>query len=138
MSLGGRTLGDNVHVNKINFSPPSLTVSYFCKAPVCSSTCSSSYLRLQVIQSQCLRVISNHPRRTPTSHLHNFLNVEPILVLIHSFTDKFFAPCPLHPNPPVHQTANYAPADLNNLCKKHKHKRTKIYCFILCSCFRAS
>ena len=37
-----------------------------CDAPVCSSTCSSSYYRLQVIQSKCLRVIGNHPRRTPT------------------------------------------------------------------------
>jgi len=47
-------------------------------AAVCSSTCLFSYLRLQVIQSKCLRVIGNHPRRTPTSHLHNSLNIQPI------------------------------------------------------------
>ena len=55
-------------------------------APVCSSTRSSKYLRLQVIQSQCLRVIGNHPRRTPTSHLHYTLNIEPIPVIIHLLT----------------------------------------------------
>src|SRR5215469_2493375 len=70
-------------------------------APVWSSTCSSSYLRLRVIQSKCLRAIGNHPRRTPTSHLHNSLNIEPIPVVIHRRTDKFFAHYPLHPNPLV-------------------------------------
>jgi hypothetical protein len=38
----------------------------------------NSYLRLHVIQSECLRVISNHPSCTLTSHLHNSLNMEPI------------------------------------------------------------
>jgi hypothetical protein len=37
-------------------------------APVCNSTYPSNYLRDQVIQSKCLRVIGNHPRRKPTSH----------------------------------------------------------------------
>jgi len=51
---------------------------------------------------KCLRVIGNHPRRTPlpTSHLHNSRNVEPIPVLIHHLTDKCFAHRPLHPKPP--------------------------------------
>ena len=65
-------------------------------APVWSSTCSSSYLRLQGIQSKCLRVISNHPRRTPISHLHYTLNIEPIHVIIHRLTAKCFAHCPPH------------------------------------------
>jgi hypothetical protein len=46
---------------------------------------------------KCLRVIGNHPRRTPTSHLHNSLNIQPISVLIHRTTDKFFRSLPLTP-----------------------------------------
>jgi len=34
-------------------------------ATVCSPTCPSNYLTLQVIQSECLRIIGNHPRHTP-------------------------------------------------------------------------
>jgi hypothetical protein len=77
-------------------------------------TCSFSYLRLQVIRSRCLRVIGNHPRRTPTSHPHNSLNIEPIPSLIHRLTDKFLAHCPSHPNPPVQQIGNYTLADLTS------------------------
>jgi hypothetical protein len=40
---------------------------------------------LQIPGSICLRVIGNHPRPTPTSHLQNVLNVEPI----HRLADKF-------------------------------------------------
>ena len=56
-------------------------------AHVCSSTCSTNYLRLQVIQSEFLCVIGNHPRRIPTSHLHCILNIEPIPFIIHRLTD---------------------------------------------------
>ena len=92
---------------------------------IISPTCSSSYPRLHVIQSKCLRVIGNHPRCTPTSHLHNCLNIEPIPVPIHRLTDKFFAHCSLHPNPLVQHIGNYTLADLTNLYKKYKHKRRK-------------
>jgi hypothetical protein len=94
-------------------------------APVWSSTYSSKYLRLHVTQSKCFRVIGNHPRRTLTSYLHNSLNIEPIPVLIHLLTDKFFAHCPLHPKPLVPQIGNYTLAYLTNLYKKYKHNRTK-------------
>jgi len=90
-----------------------------------SSTCPCNYHRLQVTESKYLRVIGNHPRRTPNSHLHNSLNIKPITVLIHRLTDKCFAHCPSHPNPPVQQTGNYTLAELTNLYKKYKHKRTK-------------
>ena len=63
---------------------------------VWSSTCSSNYLRLQIIQSKCLQVIGNHPRHTPTAHLHNTLNIEPVCDFVHLITARF---CPSHPNP---------------------------------------
>jgi hypothetical protein len=77
----------------------------------------NSYLRLQVLQSKCFRAIGNHPRRTPTFHLHNSLNMEPIPVLIHRLTDKFFAHCTSHPNPLLQQIRNYTLADLTNVYK---------------------
>ena len=54
---------------------------------------------IQVIEPKCLLVIGNHPRRTPTSHLHNSLNIDPIPVLAHRISDKFFAQLPLTPQP---------------------------------------
>jgi hypothetical protein len=78
-----------------------------CITPVWSSTCSSNYLRLPSYPVWCLRVIGNHPRRTPTSHMHNSRNIQPIPVIIHRLTDKFFAHCPSHPNPLVQQIGNY-------------------------------
>jgi hypothetical protein len=33
----------------------------------------------KVTQSKCVRVIGNHPRPTPTAHLHYTLNMEPII-----------------------------------------------------------
>jgi len=38
---------------------------------------------------------------------------------------QFFAHCPLHPNPLAQQTDKYTLADLTNIYKKIKHKRTK-------------
>jgi len=71
---------------------------------VCKQQSMNNYLRLQVIQSKCLWVIGNHPRRTPNSHLHNSLHVQPIPFLFHRFTDKFFAHYPSHPHPPPRPT----------------------------------
>jgi len=92
-----------------------------------NSTCSSNYLRLQVSQPQCLRVIGNHPRRTPTSHLHNSLNIQPTPVLIHRLTYKFCAHCPSHPNQPVQLKWNYTLAVLTNLCTKILTSTYKAY-----------
>jgi len=58
-------------------------------------------------------------------YMHNSLHIEPIPFLIHRLTDKFFTHCPLHPNPLVKQIGNCTLADLTNLYKKYKHKRTK-------------
>ena len=53
--------------------------------------------RLQVILSKYFRVIGNHPRRTPTPHLHESLHIQPITVFIHRLSDKFFRSSPLTP-----------------------------------------
>ena len=62
----------------------------------------TNYLKPPAVQSKCLRVIGNYPRRTPTptptSHLHHSLNIEPIPVIIHRLTAKCFAYCPAHLN----------------------------------------
>jgi len=94
-------------------------------APGRSSICSCKYLRLQIIQTKGQRVIGNHSRRTPTSHLHYTLNIEHIPVIIHRLTAQSFAHCPSHPNPPVQQTGNYSLANLTNMYRKYKHKRPK-------------
>jgi len=44
--------------------------------------------------------------------------IQPIRVLIHRLTDKYFAHCPSHPTPLVQQIGNYTLADLTKLCKK--------------------
>jgi hypothetical protein len=99
-------------------------LTYEYVAPVCSSTCSSNYLRLQVIQSKCLRVVGNHPRRTPhfppaqlSKHPAHPRSHPPPYWLI--FCSLLLTP------PPVHQIANYTLADLTNFYKKCKHKRTQ-------------
>jgi len=85
----------------------------------------SPSLRLQVIQSECLRVIGNHPRRTPTSHPHNSINIEPIPILVHHLNPQMFRLLPRTPISLVQQLGNYTLADLPNLYNKCKHKRTK-------------
>ena len=68
-------------------------------APVWSNTSSSNYRRLHILQSKCLLVISNYPRRTPIPRFHAALNVSPIRDFIYHLTDNFFYSCPAHPNP---------------------------------------
>jgi hypothetical protein len=104
-----------------------LHVKSVLQIPVWSSTVSSNYLKLQVVQSKCLRVVGNHSRRIPNSHLQNSLNIEPIPVPIHHLTDKYFTHCPLHPDPLVRQIGNYTLADLTNLYNKYKRNRTIAY-----------
>jgi hypothetical protein len=50
-------------------------------------------------------------------------NIDPIPLLIHCLTDKFFAHCPLHRNPLVQQRGNYTLADLTDL-----HRAIKSIC----------
>ena len=94
-------------------------------APVWSNTSSSNYRHLQLLQSKCLRVIGNYPRRTPISHLHSALNLEPIHEFIYRLTGKFFNNRSTHPNPLVRQIGNYTLPYLHKQYRKYIHKRTK-------------
>ena len=62
-------------------------------APVWNNTSYSNYRHLHLLQSKCLKVIGNYPRRTPIPHLHSALNLEPIHEFIYRLTDKFFHSC---------------------------------------------
>ena len=68
-------------------------------APVCSSTCPSTHLRLQVTHSKCLRIIGNYPRPNPTTHWHDSLNTEHKPFIIHRSTNKFLSTVHPTPNP---------------------------------------
>jgi hypothetical protein len=92
-------------------------------APVWSNTSSSNYRRLQILQSKCLRVIGNYPRRTPIPRLHTALNFAPIRDFIYHLTDNFFGSCPAHPNPHARSTRKYNLSDHHRQYKKNIHKR---------------
>jgi len=47
-------------------------------APVWSNTSNTNYHHLQTLQSKCLRVIGNYPKRTPIHFPHPSLNIEPL------------------------------------------------------------
>jgi hypothetical protein len=92
-------------------------------APFWSYISPSSYRRLQVLQSKCLRVIGNYPRCTPIPCLHTTLNITPIRDFIYHLTNKFFDSCPAHPKPLIRSTGNYSLAYLHRQYKKYIHKR---------------
>ena len=83
------------------------------------------------LSSLCLRVTSNHPRRTPSSHLQNSLSIEPIPVVTHRLTENFFAHCPSDPNPPSPTNRELYSSHQTNLYKKYKHQRTKYILLLL-------
>ena len=94
-------------------------------APVWSNTSLSNYRHIQVLQSKCLRIIDDYPRRTPISHLHSTLLLEPIHKFIYRLTENFFHNCSTHPKPLVCQIGNYTLSDLHTQYRKYIHKRTK-------------
>jgi hypothetical protein len=104
-----------------------LFVTIYAYNPVIHALPATSDSRLSNLHTY-LRVTGNHPRPIPTSKLHNSLNTQPISVLIHCLTDKFFAYCHLQPNPLVRQIGNYTLADLTNLYKKYNHELRSVYC----------
>ena len=92
-------------------------------------SCRMDGSRLQVIQSECLRAIGNHPRRTPhfppsqlSKHPANPRSHPPPYWQI-------FRSLPLTPqNPPVQQIGTYTLADLTDSYKNYKRKRTALIC----------
>jgi hypothetical protein len=94
-------------------------------APVWSNTSNTNYRHLQTLQSKCLRVIGNYPRRTPIPLIHSTLNIEPLHEFIHRLAETFFHQCSIHQNPLVRQIGDYTMADLQHQYKKYIHKRTK-------------
>jgi hypothetical protein len=94
-------------------------------ALVWSNTSTTNYRHLQTLQSKCLRVTGNCPRRTPIHLLHSTLNIEPLHEFIYSLSGKFFHQCSIHQNPLVQQIGDYSTVDLQQRYKKYIHKRTK-------------
>ena len=92
-------------------------------APVWSSASVSNYRRLQVLQSKCLRVIGNLPRRTPIHQLHTIRSILPIREHIHTMTARFFHNSSYHPL--IHDIGNYSLYDFHQQYTKYVHKRTK-------------
>jgi len=89
------------------------------------STSSSNYRRLQILQSKCLRVIGNYPRRTLIPRLHATLNVAPIPDFIYHLTANIFDSSSAHPKPLVLYIGNNSLADLHHQYKKYIHNRPK-------------
>ena len=67
-------------------------LTYAC--PIWSNTSQSNYRHLQILQSKCLRVIGDYPRRTPIPYLHSTLSLEYIRTFIYRLTEKFFSSVP--------------------------------------------
>jgi hypothetical protein len=89
-------------------------------APVWSSNISNQL-------SSPTSLLGDFPRRTPISNLHAYLQIIPIRQFIYHFTDKFFASCPIYPNPLIRNTGNYTLEDLQHQYTKYSHKRINFY-----------
>ena len=94
-------------------------------APVWSNTSNTNYRHPQTLQSKCLRVIGNNPKRTPIHFLHSSLHIEPLYEFIHRLSEKFFHQCSIHHSPLVRQIGDCTIVDLQHRYKKYIHKRTK-------------
>jgi len=67
-------------------------------APVWSNT-SSNYRRLQILQSKCLRVIGNYPRRTPIPRLYTALQLPPSANFTVQMSPRHWQLPQAHPHP---------------------------------------
>jgi hypothetical protein len=77
------------------------------------------------LQSKCLRIIGNSPRRTPIPLLHTTFNIPLIRNQIHNMTAHFFDTSTNHKNPLVRAIGNYTLTELRQKYKKYIHKRIK-------------
>jgi len=85
--------------------------------PVWSNASNTNYRHLQTLQSKCLRVIGNYPKRNPIHFLHSSLNIEPIYEFIYRLSEKFFHQCSIYHNPLVRQIGDYTIVDLQHQYK---------------------
>jgi hypothetical protein len=113
--------------NKLTLCKLSIRSVLTYAAPVWSNKPSTNYRRLQTLQSKCLRIISNSPRRTPIPLLHATFNITPIRNQIHNMTARFFYTSTNHKNPLVRAIGNYTLTDLRQQYKKYIHKQNTFY-----------
>jgi hypothetical protein len=66
---------------------------------VWSNTSQSNYRHLQILQSKCLRVIGDYPRRTPVPYLHSTFSLEFIHTFIYPADREFFSEVYCTPQP---------------------------------------
>jgi hypothetical protein len=111
--------------NKLTLYKLSIRSVLTYAAPVWSNTSSTNYRRLQTLQSICLRVIGNLPRRTPIPLLYATFSIPLIRDQIHDMTTRFSDTSSNHTNPLVCAIGNYTLTDLSQQYKKYIHKRTK-------------
>jgi hypothetical protein len=111
--------------NKLTLHKLSIRSVLTYVAPVWSNTSSSNYRHLQILQSKCLRIVGNLPRRTPIPLLHATFSMPPIRDLIHNMTTRFLDASSSHTNPLIQAIGNYTLRDLHLQYKKYIHKRTK-------------
>jgi hypothetical protein len=76
--------------NKLTLYKLSIRSVLTYAVPVWSITSSTNYRRLRTLQSKCLRIIGNSPRRAPIPLLHATFNTPLIRNQIHNMTARFF------------------------------------------------
>jgi hypothetical protein len=111
--------------NKLTLYKLSIRSVLTYATPVWSNTSSTNYRRLQTLQSKCLRVIGNLPRRTPIPLLHATFSIPLIRDQINHMSANLFDTSTNHTNPLVRAIGNYTLTDLRQQYKKYIHKRTK-------------
>jgi len=93
--------------------------------PVWGNTSQSNYRHVQILQSKCVRVIGDYPRRTSIHYLHSTLSLEYIHTFIYRLTEKYFQQFTTHSNPLVSHIGIYSVHELLAKYRKYTHKRTQ-------------
>jgi len=91
--------------------------------PVWSNTSQSNYRHIQILQSKCVRVIGDYPRRTPPYTTSTPLSHSSTFILSSTgWRKNFFQQCTTHSNPLISQIGNYSLPDL--LAQYRKYTQT--------------